>query len=139
VSAPKPIEHDAVCAALRAWAQLRAESGSRNGPDGFREAWRTVDLAISKSCLLDRMLNVGVMPSATPCPVHEGKWSGCHWGWPGAVKVGIRNGERCEEPAEVSPMCQEWYDAGCRCFMHGCGCTTGWNPDVASHGEDFPR
>lgn len=123
------IEHEAVCAAVRAWAVIRSENGSRNGPDEFNEAWRTVDLAISKSCLLDRMLNGGEKPSNTPCPVHKGKWSGIHFGWPGEVSTDMRTGET--RPAPVYESRQKDVDEGCRCFAHGCGCTTGWNPDEA--------
>jgi hypothetical protein len=131
----QPIEHEAVCSAIRAWAAIYCEKDARDSAEayrtGFRGAWDQIDLAISKSCLLDRMLNVGVRPSATPCPVHEGKWSGIHWGWPGQMDPG-------GDPDGISSL-RKWYDAGCRCFMHGCGCTTGWNPDEASHGLGYPR
>lgn len=90
-------------------------------------------LAVEKSDLLCRLLYGGERgPSRTPCPVHLGKWSGCHWGWPGSTWVGIdaASGERTTRPMETEPRLQEWWDAGCRCATHkGSSCTTGWNPD----------
>lgn len=78
-------------------------------------------LLISKSCLLDRLIHGGEAPSSMPCPVHKGHWSGIHLGWPGQR---WSNGT----PVEESAQCREWFDAGCRCFQHYCGCTTGWQP-----------
>ncbi len=84
-------------------------------------------LLIGKSCLLDRLIYHGEHPSQTPCPIHKGKWSGCHFAWPGAEWVHIADGSR--SPADVDPLLQQWHDAGCRCYQHKCGCTTGWQPD----------
>lgn len=107
------------CAKIYEWLELFKSSHT----DGeYQEHFRTVELAVRKSCLLDRMLYGEEHPSKTPCPVHKGRWSGCHFHWPGQK---WSDGSQME----VSPMLQEWYDAGCRCFMHSCGCTTGWNPD----------
>jgi hypothetical protein len=89
----------------------------------FEVSWREVRLAIMKSCLLDRVLYQGERPSQTPCPVHKGIWSGCHIGWPGQTWSDGR-------PVDVSEQLQKWHDAGCRCHLHKCGCTTGWQPDV---------
>jgi hypothetical protein len=106
------------CDALDEWAaKVTAQD-----PANFGVAWRTVRSTISKSCLLDRMLYGGEKPSNTPCPVHKGVWSGCHLGWPGAI---WSDGT----PVEEDPLLREWYDAGCRCFQHSCGCTTGWQPE----------
>ena len=98
------------------------EADQKCGPGGFEEAWRVAILAVEKSCLLDRMMNCGERPSKTPCPVHKGSWSGCHGGWPGQT---WNDGN----PMEESSMLREWHDAGCRCYMHSCVCTTGWQPD----------
>ena len=89
-------------------------------------------LVVGKSCLLDRMIYGGEKPSQTPCPVHQGRWSGIHAGWPGyRLWRDSENGPVDEGPSPVSKQCQEWYDAGCRCFQHSCGCTTGWQPEEA--------
>ena len=84
-----------VCNTLRMWARLF----SQPLPDDneykakerveFREHWQCVDLAISKSCFLDRLLfqNEGIR--TIPCPVHKGRWSGCDWNSPGCK---CRNG-----------------------------------------------
>lgn len=120
-----------VCRMLREWAQTRGVVVSR-GVQGELKG-EQLYLAISKSCLLDRMVYGGERPSKTPCPVHKGVWSGCHLGWPGqqwrvlAEYDGHKPGERI--PMEESAYLRAWYDAGCRCFQHRCGCTTGWNPD----------
>lgn len=94
-----------------------------------RESKAVSELAISKSCLLSRLIYGGEHPSKTPCPVHKGTWVGIHFGWPGDNWV---DGKGNKTPVEVSPMLQKWYDEGCRCFQHkGCNCTTGWQPDAA--------
>ncbi len=113
-----------VCLAIEQWLPLYLESLEKQKREEFREAALAVQLAVRKSCLLDRMVNCGEKPSETPCPVHEGQWAGIHLGWPGQMWANGR-------PVEVSELCQKWYDAGCRCFMHKCGCTTGWQPDEA--------
>ena len=108
------------CAKMDRWALLMGRDGAaRGGSAGFREAWRTVRLAISKSCLLSRTMYLGLEPSEVPCPVHAGKWSGLHGGWPDNKYADGR-------PAPESEQCRAWHDAGCRCYLHGCGCTTGW-------------
>lgn len=115
------------CEAMDRWARL-AGNDSR-----FREAWAFVRLQIAKSCLLDRMLYRGERPSETPCPVHKGRWSGMWSGgrpdehgklmvtWVMVGKPGMP-----EEHHPATPEQQAVYDAGCRCFLHGCGCITGW-------------
>lgn len=122
---------DHYCESLRTWSKfmIEKENGSDDADRRFTKAAQIFDIAISKSCLLDRMINCGEQPSQTPCPVHEGRWSGCHGPWPGAMWISVENGQKVERPAEPSEQCQKWYDAGCRCFQHGCGCTTGWQPD----------
>lgn len=105
------------CEKMDAWAALMKERDEQ-----FGQAWRVVRLAISKSCLLSRTLYAGEGLSQTPCPVHKGTWSGLHIGWPDQT---WSDGSAVEE----SPHLRELYDAGCRCFKHECGCTTGWNPD----------
>lgn len=113
------IDSEEFCDRIDEWARLMCESERRH--EKFRQAWFLVRLAIRKSCLLSRTIYHGERPSQTPCPVHEGKWSGIHAGWPGER---IR-GRKVKE----DPQCRKWYEAGCRCFQHTCGCTTGWQPD----------
>lgn len=109
------------CDALDDWAEKMQGHGAGATRD-FNPAWKIVRFAISKSCLLDRALYKGEKPSNTPCPVHKGRWSGCHFGWPGAKDIDGK-------PVKEDPQLREWYDKGCRCFQHGCGCTTGWQPE----------
>ena len=126
------------CGALKTWSECltdRADSTPSESPDKVRHTAtanevRHVFLQISKSCLLDRLLYVGEPgPRKEPCPVHKGVWSGIHAGWPGEVWHHIDGTSR---PGTVSKSCQEWYDAGCRCASEGCGCTSGWQPDLKS-------
>lgn len=113
------------CAAFEDWAQKMSEQEETvcGFPNEFSKAWTVVHLAIKKSCMLNRVVYGGERPSQTPCPVHEGRWSGIHCGWPGQKWSDGTPMKECE-------MLRKWYDAGCRCFMHdACGCTTGWQPD----------
>ncbi len=113
------------CNALDEWAKLFGQAEINSGvvePSEFMRAWRSVRFAIDKSCLLSRTMYCGEKPSQTPCPVHKGRWSGINFGWPGAKYSDGR-------PAEESKLCREYYDKGCRCYQHKCGCTTGWQPD----------
>lgn len=119
-----------ICIKLAKWAEVaRVQTEESNG---------TVmhgPLAVSKSDLLNRLIYGNEAgPSMTPCPVHQGRWSGCHAGWPGSTWVGIdpETNKKGEWPMEVNERLQEWWDAGCRCATHrGSTCTTGWNPDAA--------
>jgi hypothetical protein len=118
-------DKESFCLALQIWADLMAARKVEIGDNGvFDRARREIELAIKKSCLLDRMINCGEQPSKTKCPVHQGIWTGCHLGWPGQQ---WSDGT----PVRESRGLREWYDAGCRCFLHKCGCTTGWQPDEA--------
>jgi hypothetical protein len=130
-------EQKKVCEAIELWAkiQMEREEGEKNQP--FTHAWSEVYWrGISKSCLLDRMLYGGEKPSQTPCPVHKGRWSGIHmWGsrlMPDGLYHVIGHGLKGEVDAgpEHESLKAE-RDAGCRCFQHSCGCTTGWQPEVA--------
>lgn len=116
---PVPLDAVAVCNALAQWAE--AASIEREGKPGGR-------LYVVKSDLLHRLIYGGEAgPSQTPCPVHKGKWSGCHYGWP-SDEWHMADGT--VKPMEISTGLQRWYDEGCRCFMHrGSSCTTGWQPD----------
>ena len=111
--------HKPFCNALDEWAKLMDKA---NDGRGFGQSWRVVRTAIGKSCLLDRVIHRGEKPSQTPCPVHKGIWSGIQFGWPGSK---WSDGT----PMKESPHLRAWVDAGCRCSMHRCGCTTGWQPD----------
>jgi hypothetical protein len=121
---PEPLD---VCNALAQWAEVAQVESPRAG---------TGALAVRKSCLLARLIYGGEAgPSQTPCPVHKGKWSGIHFGWPGSV---WRNADG-DVAAPVEPHLQEWWDAGCRCSTHrGASDTTGWNPDKHCCGERNP-
>ena len=113
-----------VLSSLDAWSQVSKEID--------QTAYRRARLAVIKSCLLDRMIYKGEGMSQTPCPVHKGKWSGIQFGWPGTTRTRtLPDGTVETSPEPGSPRLREWYDAGCRCFMHRCGCTTGWRPDEA--------
>jgi hypothetical protein len=117
-SVTTPSEPLDVCNALAAWAEVAEVTSPRAGSGR---------LAIAKSDLLSRLIYGGERgPSRTPCPIHQGRWSGCHFGWPGSV---WRNADG-DMPMETDARLQEWWDAGCRCATHrGSSCTTGWNPD----------
>jgi len=116
-----------LCILLTEWAKAADVSSPRCG-SGY--------LAIRKSDLLARLIYGKERgPSQTPCPVHQGSWSGCHSGWPGSVWVNAEG----ETPMDIEPRLQEWWDAGCRCATHrGSSCTTGWNPDEHCCGELLP-
>lgn len=115
------------CAAMDKWAALMSAKH-----ESFRKSWSEVRIAIGKSCLLDRMIHGGEAPSETPCPVHKGEWAGCHLGWPDSKWSDGR-------PVEEDPMLRGWFDAGCRCYQHSCGCTTGWQPDAKSAARSAPE
>ncbi len=116
-----PTDPQPFCERMDQWADTAIVQRGDLTPN-FEQAWQTVRLAIRKSCLLDRLFYGGERPSQTLCPVHKGKWTGCHFAWPG--RMGSDG-----KPVEVPAMLQGWYDAGCRCAYHRCGCTTGWQPD----------
>lgn len=113
------------CEKMDEWAELSMAQKGNLTPD-FKQSWSAVRLAIRKSCLLDRTMYHHENPSQTPCPVHKGKWSGCHFMWPGNVWINVDG-----PPTFIAPTAQtqRWYDQGCRCAYHKCGCTTGWQPD----------
>lgn len=115
------------CDRFNAWVKLAADVPHVTEGAGM------LRLAVQKSCLLDRLIYCGEMPSQTPCPVHKGKWSGIQWGHPGSVRRWLvdHDGHPAGhvEPSPVDPVMQQRYDDGCRCFQHKCGCTTGWQPD----------
>lgn len=120
----RPLPHEIreqFCARIEEWAIFMSAADLN-----FGEAWREVHLAIRKSCLLSRTLYAGERPSQTPCPVHKGKWSGIYVGQPGQFWIDAK-GNRT--PVSVGPHLRAEYDAGCRCYLHKCGCTTGWQPD----------
>lgn len=84
-----------VCNTLRLWARtyttpLPTDSDHKTEDrDYLREAWGYVELQISKSCLLNRLFFQTETLRTTPCPEHEGRWSGCAWsGTPCACQNG---------------------------------------------------
>lgn len=117
------------CEGLRTWQTCiseRARQTKEPRDVKLAEEVGSVFLQISKSCLLSRLLYVGEKLRTTPCPVHKGVWQGIHIGWPGDKWYHVNGTVR---DAEVNDYCQKWYDAGCRCAMDSCGCTTGWQPE----------
>lgn len=102
-----------VCGKLAAWAYATGQPATN----------------VVKSDLLNRLFYGNERgPSQTPCPVHEGRWSGIQFGWPGQEWEHVKTRER--RPVEVDPKLQELYDQGCRCWQHkGSQATTGWQPD----------
>lgn len=50
---------------------------TRQWRENFRRHWDFIDLAIRKSCLLDRLIYGGETLRTEVCPVHKGHWSGC--------------------------------------------------------------
>ena len=84
-----------VCNSIAQWAEVACVTTA---------AWSGA-IAVAKSDLLNRLIYGGEAgPSRTPCPVHNGVWSGFHSGWPG-------------EP-DHKPDLQAWWDAGYRCATH---------------------
>ena len=64
------------CDALRTWARAVGENGY--GADHrLPEAIAQVELAVSKSNLLARLIYGGEELRTKKCPVHNGHWSGC--------------------------------------------------------------
>jgi hypothetical protein len=90
------------CAALRSWAELASHKRSNGLTEVSiitEEEVSHLELAITKSCLLKRMIYMEELePRKRQCPIHLGRWSGCSF-------------ERCP--------------AGC----DTCGCLCGWLPD----------
>lgn len=109
------------CAALRAWATLMGTELSTDSEytraerKKIREACQIVDLAISKSNLLSRMLEGGDGLRTIPCPIHKGHWSGCI--------------------IDMPPCVTEEYPFGCMDGMN----VTGWlpNPEVVAHQREW--
>lgn len=70
------------CAALRVWENAVNDRAVRTrDPDDakFAEMVSRVFLQISKSNLLSRLIYDGESLRTEPCPVHQGRWSGCVW------------------------------------------------------------
>ena len=71
------------CETMRVWARACMAELATDDPEKkawrnrFREHWVFVERAITKSCLLDRLLYDGEKLRTKPCPVHMGKWTGC--------------------------------------------------------------
>lgn len=63
------------CEALDTWFDLYLQKLEKEDEPSYLNFVRSgIDIAIQKSCLLDRMINCGEGLSQTPCPVHKGKW-----------------------------------------------------------------
>ena len=82
----KPISQ--YCDAFRTWHEAieqafrRAEDNSyeKRTLESMVVAIREVSLMVSKSNLLARLLYEGEKLRTEPCPIHQGRWSGCVWG-----------------------------------------------------------
>jgi hypothetical protein len=96
------------CDALRTWG--RAVQDGKYREKDLVPAIDLVFLAIEKSNLLWRLLWAGEPLRSTPCPVHEGKWSGCVW------------------PKDSKDVCP---------CMSGCN-VTGWLPEQIATVVDRP-
>ena len=72
-----------VCLAMDLWAKacmtdLPTDADyTQEWRQEFREHWNFIRLAISKSCLLDRLIYGGETLRTRMCPLHKGKWGGC--------------------------------------------------------------
>jgi len=78
------IRIDKFCEAMTTWARVCQEELStdddhrRRWRKEFREHWEFIQLAIFKSCLLDRLIYGGERLRDEMCPTHRGHWSGCN-------------------------------------------------------------
>jgi hypothetical protein len=71
------------CNAFYTWAEAcqtelsTDDEGMKQWRKDFANHWSFIELAVHKSCLLNRLI-YGREPLRTEmCPVHKGKWSGC--------------------------------------------------------------
>lgn len=108
MSRERKVSPDEFCKAFYAWADAcmtplaTDHEATAEWRKQFAEHWSFLRLAITKSCLLDRLIYVGEPLRTRPCPVHQGRWSGIQWP----------------------------DDAQCECARgRSCGCTTGWLPE----------
>lgn len=65
------------CSALLEWVRIMGESGYA---PHVPEAYASIQLELIKSNLAARLVYGGEQVRKTPCPKHEGRWSGCVWG-----------------------------------------------------------
>lgn len=78
-----------ICSRLSAWAEAARATTPGAG---------TGAVAVTKSDLLGRLIRGGEKaPSQTPCPVHNGQWSGCDTGWPGSNVVRVDGVDGCAQ------------------------------------------
>lgn len=68
-----PIEK--FCEAFRTWGRAAKEYLK----DHYGIQTESLHLAITKSCLLWRLIYNRQKLRTVKCPVHQGKWSGCSW------------------------------------------------------------
>jgi hypothetical protein len=95
------------CDAFETWANATMSSldsddqEKREWREEFGEHWAHIQLAIVKSCLLQRLIYGRERLRTHPCPVHNGRWSGI-----------------------TDPPCQH-------CGIGpSCRCNTGWLPEA---------
>jgi len=71
------------CEAFNTWAtacQTELPTDDRDTKrwrEEFADHWGFIELAIRKSCLLDRLIYAREPLRNAMCPQHKGKWSGC--------------------------------------------------------------
>lgn len=71
INSSTPQAPDVYCPKFHEWAKVKIDA-----PD-FWNHWCRIELAIMKSCLLDRLIYGGEKLRTQKCPKHLGKWSGC--------------------------------------------------------------
>jgi hypothetical protein len=73
------------CEAFYTWAEACQTELPADDEDqkqwrrAFADHWSFLELAIHKSCLLDRLIYAREPLRTEMCPEHKGKWSGCVW------------------------------------------------------------
>jgi hypothetical protein len=103
------------CQAFLTWANacttpLETDSTERREwRQEFAEHWKFMELAIYKSCLLDRLIYCREELRTKTCPIHKGTWSGYSLG---------------------HPPCECAHDLG---HNH---CHTGWLPEESGGGAE---
>src|ERR1700692_2427425 len=71
------------CAAFYTWAEAcqtelpADDEGMKHWRKEFADHWSFMELAIHKSCLLNRLIYAREPLRTEMCPAHKGKWSGC--------------------------------------------------------------
>lgn len=70
------------CEAFNTWARAcqkelpTDDAATKRWREEFANHWGFIELAIHKSCLLDRLIYARETLRTVMCPQHKGKWSG---------------------------------------------------------------